>query len=59
MLIGMVILYTAFFVAPIATIFFALGKGFAERIILLPGLIWFITFGAYLIGITATPPENY
>ncbi len=59
MLIGMVILYAAFFVSPIASIFFALGKGFTERIILLPESIWFITFGAYLIGMSAIPSENY
>lgn len=59
MLIGMVILYASLFVAPIASIFFALGKGFAERIIMLPESIWFITFGAYLIGMYATPSENY
>jgi hypothetical membrane protein/uncharacterized membrane protein (DUF2068 family) len=59
MLIGMVILYAGLFVAPIASVFFALGQGFAERIIALPELIWFITFGAYLIGMSATPSENY
>jgi hypothetical membrane protein len=59
MLTGMVILYASLFVAPIASIFFALGQGFAERIIVLPESIWFITFGAYLIGISTTPPENY
>ncbi|MGD0689075.1 MAG: DUF998 domain-containing protein [Candidatus Bathyarchaeia archaeon] len=59
MLIGMVILYAGLFVAPVASIFFALGKGFAERIIVLPESIWFITFGAYLIGMSATPSENY
>jgi len=59
MIIGMVILYSSLFVASIASVFFALGKGFAERIILLPELIWFIMFGAYLIGISATPSENY
>ena len=59
MLIGMVILYAGLFVAPIASIFFALGQGFAERIIVLPESIWFITFGAYLIGMSAPPSENY
>jgi len=59
MLIGMVILYAGLFVAPIGSVFFALGQGFAERIVLLPESIWFITFGAYLIGMSATPPENY
>jgi len=59
MLIGMVILYAGLFVAPIASIFFALGQGFAERIIVLPESIWFITFGAYLIGMSSTPAENY
>lgn len=59
LLIGMVILLTSLYVAPFASIFFALGKGFAERIIVLPEAIWFVTFGAYLIGISATPSENY
>ena len=59
LLIGTVILLASLYVAPFASIFFALGKGFAETIIVLPEAIWFITFGAYLIGISATPSENY
>ena len=59
MLIGTVILYASFYVAPLASIFFALGKGLAETIVVLPEAIWFITLGAYLIGMSATPSENY
>jgi hypothetical membrane protein len=59
MLIGMVLLYAGFFVSPIASIFFALGKGFAERIIVLPESLWFIAFGGYLIGTSATPRSKY
>jgi hypothetical membrane protein len=58
MLIGTVILYPSFYVASFASIFFALGAGFAERIIALPESIWFIAFGAYLIGLSATSSEN-
>ena len=58
MLIGMVLLYAGFFVTPIASIFFALGEGFAERIIVLPESVWFIAFGGYLIGASATPSES-
>lgn len=50
MLVGVVILYAGFFFVPVASVFFALGQGFAERIVLLPVSIWFIAFGAYLIG---------
>ena len=59
MLIGMVLLYAGFFVAPIASIVFGLGKGFAERIIVLLESVWFIAFGAYLIGMSVAPSENY
>lgn len=58
MLIGMVLLYTGFFVTPIASVVFALGSGFAERIISLPESVWFIAFGGYLIGTSATPSES-
>ena len=50
MVIGVVILYAGFFFAPVASVFFALGQGFAERTVLLPESIWFIAFGAYLMG---------
>jgi hypothetical membrane protein len=58
MLVGMILLYSGFFSASIASVVFILGSGFAERIVGLPELAWFIAFGGYLIGTSTTLSEQ-
>jgi hypothetical membrane protein len=58
MLIGIILLLAGFFFAPIASVVFALGRGVAETIIVVPESVWFIMFGGYLIGTSATPSED-
>jgi hypothetical membrane protein len=58
MLIGIVLLLAGFFVAPIASVVLALGRGVAETIVVVPELVWFIMFGGYLLGTSVTPSED-